>query len=139
MSDLLTTPSPDGPKRSSTVVKCERHGLHYDSAKMAGCVICRREAGGATGLANGSAAAGAPAGSGSLGGALAVTALLLAAAAGALYLTHGAVAESFQSAGQAGGGRLDDGFDRQMDDLGLAPDPGPDDTHDAYGPDDTDD
>lgn len=34
-------------KRPTTVVKCEKHGLHYDSALMDGCVICRREAGGA--------------------------------------------------------------------------------------------
>lgn len=34
-------------KRPTTVVKCDKHGLHYDPAKMNGCVICRREAGGA--------------------------------------------------------------------------------------------
>jgi hypothetical protein len=34
-------------KRPTTVVKCEKHNLHYDSSKMNGCVICRREAGGA--------------------------------------------------------------------------------------------
>ncbi len=122
MSDILTPPFPDGPKRSSTVVKCERHGLHYDSAKMAGCVICRREAGGTGGIAsmaNGSTAAGASAGSGSLGGALAVTALLLAATTGALFLTHSVLVDSFLSADQAGGSRVDDGFDQQMEDLGL--------------------
>lgn len=125
MSDQPAPPFPDGPKRSSTVVKCERHGLHYDSAKMAGCVICRREAGGVAGVAgvaNGSAAAGSSAGSGSLGGALAVTALLLAATTGALFLTHSVLVDSFLSADQAGGGRLDDGFDQQMEDLGLPAD-----------------
>jgi hypothetical protein len=35
-------------KRPTTVVKCEKHGLHYDSTLMNGCVICRREAGGAS-------------------------------------------------------------------------------------------
>ncbi len=34
-------------KRPTTVFKCEKHGLHYDSSIMNGCVICRREEGGA--------------------------------------------------------------------------------------------
>lgn len=43
MSEPITSSVP--PKRAS-VLKCELHGLHYDSEKMSGCVICRREAGG---------------------------------------------------------------------------------------------
>ena len=53
-------------KRPTMVVKCEKHGLHYDSSKMDGCVICRREAGGAPAVRPRS-----------LGKALAIAALLL--------------------------------------------------------------
>jgi hypothetical protein len=52
--------------RSSSVVKCEKHGLHYDSAKTGGCVVCRRESGELPPYRPGNAAAGAAAGSGSL-------------------------------------------------------------------------
>ena len=61
-------------KRPTTVVKCEKHGLHYDSALMNGCVICRREAGGAS-----------PTPPRSLGRILAVAALVLAVILGGLY------------------------------------------------------
>lgn len=56
-------------KRPTPVVKCEKHGLHYDSSKMDGCVICRREAGGAP--------VGRPARPRSLAKALAIAALVL--------------------------------------------------------------
>src|SRR5689334_15063359 len=61
-------------KRPTMVVKCEKHGLHYDSSKMDGCVICRREAGGAP------AARPRP-----LGKALAIAALLLALTLAGFY------------------------------------------------------
>lgn len=65
-------------KRPTTVVKCEKHGLHYDSSLMDGCVICRREAGGGPAVR-----AARPR---SLGKALAVAALLLVLTLAGLYL-----------------------------------------------------
>ena len=85
-------------KRPTTAVKCEKHGLHYNPATMDGCVICRREAGGGTAPVRSGAAA-AP--SGSMGQALAVTAILLLLTTACLYLVHGMVAESFQGTGEA--------------------------------------
>jgi hypothetical protein len=35
----------EGGKENPDIVFCERHGLHYNSAKVSGCVVCRREAG----------------------------------------------------------------------------------------------
>ena len=86
------------PKRPSNLVKCEKHGLHYDPAKMDGCVICRREAGGGTAPVR-SAAVAAP--SSSMGQALAVTFILLLLTTACLYLVHGMVAETFQGPGTA--------------------------------------
>jgi hypothetical protein len=81
------------PKRSSAIVKCEKHGLHYDSSTMSGCVLCRREAGGgATGTRTAVEAQ-----SGSLGQALIVTLILLALTTAGLYLTHGLVVKRFQA------------------------------------------
>ena len=103
-------------KRSTTVVKCEKHGLHYDSARMDGCVICRREAGGGT-VARPAAS---PAPSGSMGQALAVTALLLVLSTACLYFIHGMAIETFQAwtgRSPADAGAL--GFDQQMQDLGV--------------------
>lgn len=103
-------------KRQTTVVKCEKHGLHYDSARMEGCVLCRREAGGGT--ATLSRAAAAP--SGSMGQALAVTAVLLLLTTACLYFIHGRVAASFQA--MTGRGPADTeslGFDQPMEDFSL--------------------
>lgn len=84
-------------KRPTVSVKCEKHGLRYNPATTDGCVICRREAGG--GAAPGrSAAAAAP--SGSMGQALAVTAILLLLTTACLYMLHGMVAGIFQGTGQ---------------------------------------
>jgi len=74
-----------------TVVKCEKHGLHYDSARQSGCVICRREAGelpGAPAAAAARPAAGVDGPRGSIGAALAVTAVLIAVAAFAMLPVH---------------------------------------------------
>ncbi|HBL28272.1 MAG TPA: hypothetical protein DD490_15665 [Acidobacteria bacterium] len=71
--------------RSSTVVKCEKHGLHYDSAKTGGCVVCRRESGELPPHRPGAAAAG----SGSLPAALAVTGVLVAATTLGMQMLHG--------------------------------------------------
>lgn len=81
-------------KRPTTAVKCEKHGLHYNPATMDGCVICRREAGGGTAPGRSAAAAAAP--SGSMGQALAVTAVLLLLTTACLYMLHSMVAGSFK-------------------------------------------
>lgn len=112
MSDPTTEP------RASSVVKCEKHGLHYDSSRTSGCVICRREAGG------GSVArptAGPAATSGSLGQALAVTGVLLALTTAALFFTHGFMVEAFQAADRNEARTLDEGLGRQMEEMGLPP------------------
>lgn len=101
----------------SSVVKCERHGLHYDSTKMTGCVLCRREAGAAPVPA--AAAPGAP-----LGGAIAVTIVLLLAATGVLYATQTLVLDSFRPAPsvepiRAKPANLDEGIKREMEKLGV--------------------
>lgn len=101
----------DPPKRTS-LVKCERHGLHYDPAKMSGCVICRREAGGAlpapsvdvpgatVGAVPGVAAAAVGgSGSGSLAAPLLVAAGLCLGMAFALYELHGAVGAYVRTGG----------------------------------------
>lgn len=94
-------------KRPTTAVKCEKHGLHYNPATMDGCVICRREAGGGTRTA----ASSAP--SGSMGQALAVTAVLLLLTTACLYFVHGLVVESFQGAAEVNA--LDGGFEDPME------------------------
>ena len=83
-------------KRTTIGVKCEKHGLHYDPSKSDGCVICRREAGGGA-----TAAAVRTAPQGSLGQALAVTAVLLLLTTACLYFVHGLVIESFRGGGEA--------------------------------------
>ncbi|HWM90263.1 MAG TPA: hypothetical protein VN493_05805 [Thermoanaerobaculia bacterium] len=105
------------PKRPSSLVKCEKHGLHYDPARMDGCVICRREAGGGTATRS---AASAP--RGSMGQALAVTAILLVLTTVCLYFVHGMAIETFQAwtgQGPAAANALDDGFDQQVEDLSF--------------------
>jgi len=69
--------------RPASVVKCEKHGLHYDSAKANGCVVCRREAGEPPPPRQ------AAPGSGSLGMPLAVAAVLILVTAFALQAAHG--------------------------------------------------
>lgn len=101
------------PKRSSSVVKCEKHGLHYDSSTMSGCVICRREASGeATGVRTATEAA-----SGSLGQALIVTLILLALTTGGLFFTHGLVAQRIKAWLPEGDDEtaFDSGFEGSMD------------------------
>jgi hypothetical protein len=118
----------EGGAKRPTVVKCEKHGLHYDSATQTGCVICRREAGqparGAAAAAPGGAATAAP--GGSLGMALAMTALLLAGTAFGLLAAHEAVSRSlqrFMSPGEAfsgGGNAFEKSLDRDLQALGGA-------------------
>lgn len=107
MSEPIAPAEP--PKRTS-LAKCERHGLHYDPAKMSGCVICRREAGGALpapglGAAEGGAqpAAFAPSGGNSGTGSrlmpLLVAAGLCLGAGSGLYVLHGAVGDYVRSGG----------------------------------------
>jgi hypothetical protein len=75
---------------------------------MDGCVICRREAGGGT-------ARTAARSDGSMGRALAVTAVLLLLTTACLYFVHGMVIESFQ--GVPGVNALDGGFDEPMEEM----------------------
>ena len=77
--------------RFASVVKCEKHGLHYDSAKTSGCVVCRRESGELPPVRpGGAAAASSPAtgSSGSMGAALAVTAVLVVMTTFAMQIVH---------------------------------------------------
>jgi hypothetical protein len=87
--------------KSSTVVKCEKHGLHYDSAKTSGCVLCRRESGELPPPRPGAAASSspAPASSGSLGLALAVTAVLVGATTFAMQTVHAQFLEWLRTTG----------------------------------------
>lgn len=84
--------------KPTSVVKCEKHGLHYDSSKTSGCVVCRRESGELPPPR--ATAAAAPAGSsGSLGTALAVTAVLVAVTAFAMQMVHGQFQEWLRNTG----------------------------------------
>lgn len=77
--------------KPTSVVKCEKHGLHYDSARTSGCVLCRRESGELPPPRAGAAAAAAPASggsSGSLGMALAVTVALVGVTTFAMQMVH---------------------------------------------------
>lgn len=93
-------------KRQTTAVKCEKHGLHYNPATMDGCVICRREAAGGARTA-------AP-GDGSMGKALAITAILLLLTTACLFFVHGMVVETFQR-GEVDA--LDAGFEEAMPEM----------------------
>ena len=85
--------------KPASVVKCEKHGLHYDSSKTSGCVLCRRESGELPPPRPGGAAA-APAGSsGSLGLALAVTAVLVGMTTFAMQSVHTKLLEWIQDTG----------------------------------------
>lgn len=108
----------DPPKRTS-LAKCERHGLHYDPAKMSGCVICRREAGGALpapvqsvpGTAIGvppgvAVAATGDSGSGSLAAPLLVAAGLCLGMGLALYVLHGTVGTYVRTGGGYAGNEM---------------------------------
>jgi len=86
--------------KPAMVVKCEKHGLHYDSARQSGCVLCRREAGelpGAT--APSSRGAAQAAAGGSLGGALAVTVVLIVLTMFAMRSAHGAFIDWLRAQG----------------------------------------
>ena len=88
--------------RPASVVKCEKHGLHYDSSKASGCVVCRREAGELPPSRPGGAAAAsgqASGSSGSLGAALAVTALLVSVTSFAMLLVHSQFTEWIRNTG----------------------------------------
>ncbi len=98
-------------KRPATAVKCEKHGLHYNPATMDGCVICRREAGGSTATVT------AARSDGSMGKALAITAVLLLLTTACLYFAHGMVIEAFQ--GVPGVNALDGGFEEPMREMSL--------------------
>ncbi|MEA2562537.1 MAG: hypothetical protein QOH06_4041 [Acidobacteriota bacterium] len=91
-------------KRPTTAVKCEKHGLHYNPSTMDGCVICRREAGGGTAVVRTA--------NGSMGRALAVTAVLLLLTTVCLYFVHRMVIESFQ--GAPGVNAFDGGLEEHM-------------------------
>ncbi|HEV7671061.1 MAG TPA: hypothetical protein VGS22_21295 [Thermoanaerobaculia bacterium] len=91
-------PTPEAPKRTA-LAKCERHGLHYDPAKMSGCVICRREAQAAGSGSTGDAPAATVAARRSLAGPLLATAALCFGAGLAFYLLHGAVANLLPGSG----------------------------------------
>lgn len=109
-------------KRSSTVVKCEKHGLHYDSSTMSGCVLCRREAaGGATGTRK----MATEAASGSLGQALLVTLILLMLTTAGLYLTHGLVVQKLKAwlPEDREETAFDGGFESGVKDLGMPAEP----------------
>jgi hypothetical protein len=74
--------------RPSTVVKCETHGFFYDSAKVSGCAVCRRESGELPPPRPAGAARPAPARGGWLGPALAVTVLLIGVTTFAMSMVH---------------------------------------------------
>lgn len=96
-------------KRPTTAVKCEKHGLHYNPSTMDGCVICRREAGGGTRTAARS--------DGSMGKALAITAVLLLLTTACLYFVHGMVIETFQGTPEVNA--LDGGFEDPMEEMSF--------------------
>ena len=88
--------------RPASVLKCEKHGLHYDSAKASGCVVCRRESGELPPPRPGAAASAPAAGSsGSLGAALAVTAVLVGVTTFAMQLVHTQFTEWLRSIGNS--------------------------------------
>ena len=102
--------SPTEPPKRTSLAQCERHGLHYDPAKMSGCVICRREAGGAltstsTGISTAPAGgrAGAAGESGSYTAPLLVAAGLCLGLGIALFGLHGAVVGYVRTGGGFGG------------------------------------
>lgn len=94
-------------RRTTVAVKCEKHGLHYDPSRMDGCVICRREAGGGTAAVRKA--------DGSMGRALAVTAVLLLLTTACLYFLHGMVIETFRGGGEVNA--LDGGFEDPMQEM----------------------
>lgn len=102
----------EGQGKPATVVKCETHGLHYDSAKFSGCVRCRREAGELPPAGAGAAAVAAAQPSGALGPALGVTLLLLALTAFILHTLHLQVVSSIRS--MSGPAAFESPADRDM-------------------------
>jgi len=93
----MTDPTLETRERAP-LAKCEKHGLHYDPAKMTGCVICRREAQAEAGGAAPKLDTHMPPRR-SLLGPLLVTAALCLGAAFALYSLHDAVADLFPGSG----------------------------------------
>ncbi len=88
----MSEPNPEAQGRTP-LAKCERHGLHYDPAKMTGCVICRREAQAEAGGPAPSSSSAAPATRHPLAGPLLVTAALCFGAGFAFYQLHHAAAK----------------------------------------------
>ena len=100
----------EGQGKPATVVKCEKHGLHYDSAKFSGCIRCRREAGELPPPGAGASAPAQP--KGALGPALGVTFLLLALTAFVLHTLHLQIVGSIKS--MRAGSALASPADRDM-------------------------
>lgn len=89
----------EGGKDNPDIVFCERHGLHYNSAKVSGCVVCRREAGEVIGPEPVPAAAAAgPRAEPSvpMATALGLAAALIAASSIALVQVHEIAVSAFQ-------------------------------------------
>ena len=88
--------------KPTSVVKCEKHGLHYDSAKTSGCVLCRRESGELPPPRPGAAAPSSAApSSGSLGMALAVAAMLVGVTSFAMQMVHTQFQEWLRNTGNS--------------------------------------
>ncbi len=103
----------EGQAKPATVVQCEKHGLHYDSAKYSGCIRCRREAGEAPPAGAGAAAA-ASQPKGAIGPALGVTLLLLALTAFVCHTLHLQLVRSFKSMRGPAGAALESPADRDI-------------------------
>ncbi|HYU32201.1 MAG TPA: hypothetical protein VEW48_08555 [Thermoanaerobaculia bacterium] len=90
--------------KPASVVKCEKHGLHYDSVKTSGCVLCRRESGELPPPRPGAAPAAASSATGSsssLGRALAVTGVLVVVTAFAMQMVYGQFQEWLRNTGSS--------------------------------------
>ena len=104
--------------RPSTVVKCEKHGFFYDSAKVSGCAVCRRESGELPPPRPAGAARPA-ASSGSLGSALAVTALLVGVTTFAMSMVHSTLIGWLRDTGNASQYEQVDTYQQQQMDGAL--------------------
>lgn len=105
--------------RPSTVVKCEKHGFFYDSAKVSGCAVCRRESGELPPPRPAGAARPAPAASGSLGPALAVTVLLIGVTTFAMSMVHSTFIGWLRDTGNPSGYDQVNTYERQQMDGAL--------------------
>lgn len=105
--------------RPSTVVKCEKHGFFYDSAKVSGCAVCRRESGELPPPRPAGAARPAPVASGSLGPALAVTVLLIGVTTFAMSMVHSTFIGWLRDTGNPSGYDQVNTYERQQMDGAL--------------------